>query len=191
LAPLTVTFDGDASRAPGSGDAIAAYEWDLNGDGIVDETAAKFDHTFEDNGVFPVTLVVVGESKRRSLPTVVEIVVANTPPRVTILEPADGAVFPAGEMVVLRGEATDLEDGVADCEDLMWDIRLGHNAHSHPFAIRQGCEVTFQIQPIAHAGSTGLFYAVELRYTDKGGPGGESALTARQGIRIRIGPRAG
>jgi hypothetical protein len=70
----------------------------------------------------------------------------------------------------------------------MWDIRLGHNAHSHPLAIRRGCEATFLAQANAHDSSTGLFYAVELSYTDKGGPGGEPSLTARQGIRIRVGP---
>jgi glucose/arabinose dehydrogenase len=188
VAPLTVSFEAGASRAPGRGDAIASYEWDLNGDGTVDETASQFEYDFEENGVYPVTLVVVGESGRRSLPTVVEIIVANTPPEVTILEPADGAVFTEGDMVTLRGEATDFEDGVADCDDLTWDIRLGHNAHSHPFALLHGCEVTFRASPIAHDSSTGLFYAVELSYTDKGGPGGEPALTARQGIRIRVQP---
>ena len=106
----------------------------------------------------------------------------------TILEPTDGAVFTEGAMIMLRGEAADLEDGVVDCDDLMWDIRLGHNAHSHPFAIRQGCEAMFVASPTLHDSANGLFYAIELSYTDKGGPGGEPALTARQGIAIRIQP---
>jgi hypothetical protein len=187
VAPLTVLFDGEASRAPGRDDHIAAYEWDLDGDGVVDGSASRFEHSFTENGVFPVTLIVVGRSGLRSLPTVVEVIVANTPPEVTILEPADGAAFVEGTMITLRGEANDLEDGVADCDDLMWDIRLGHNAHSHPYTVRQGCEASFPALPASGHGSlAGLFYAIELRYTDKGGPGGEPALTGRQGVRIRI-----
>ena len=140
----------------------------------------------EQGGAFPVTLVVAGASGRRSFPAVVDIVVANTPPVVRILQPADGIAVPAGTTVTLIGEAADAEDGTARCIDLVWDIRLGHNSHSHPINVLSGCEVTFRALPTGHDGATRLFYAVELTYTDKGGPGGEPALTGRDSILINV-----
>jgi PKD repeat protein len=182
--PLEVTFTAAGSRAPG--DRIASYEWDFDGDGEVDASGAEVTHTFGQGGSFPVALVVVGASGRRSFPAVVDIIVANTPPVVEILQPADGIAVPAGTTVTLIGQATDAEDGPAACLGLVWDIRLGHNSHSHPINTLSGCEVTFRALPSGHPPGTRLFYAVELTYTDKGGPNGEPALTGRDSILINV-----
>jgi glucose/arabinose dehydrogenase len=186
-APLTVRFSAEGSRAIGREAGTAAYEWDVDGDGDVDSRAAELEHTYTSNGVFPASLVVVGRSGRRSYPAVAEIVVGNTPPEVTILAPQDGAVVTAGTFVMLRGAATDVEDGAVDCLDLTWDIRLGHNAHAHPFTMLSGCEVSLFAGTIGHE-SGELFYTVELRYTDGGGTSGQPPLTARAGIRIEVQP---
>jgi glucose/arabinose dehydrogenase/type 1 glutamine amidotransferase len=186
-APLQVALSAEGSRTPGRNDRIARYEWDVDGDGVVDATDPSIVHTFSQNGRFAVTLVVAGTSGRRSFPAVAEVVVGNTPPQVTIRSPADGTVVPEGSVVTLVGEVTDAEDGTPPCERLLWDIRLGHNAHAHPTTTREGCTATFQAALADHEHHSGIFYAVELSYTDNGGPGGEPALTGRQGIRIDIG----
>jgi hypothetical protein len=188
-APLTVQFSAAGSRAAGHDPGIAAYEWDANGDGTVDGSGPTFEYTYAANGVYPASLTVVGVSGRRSLPAVNEIVVGNSPPQVTIIEPLNGAIVAADSTVTLRGTASDIEDGTADCADLTWDIRLGHNAHSHPLTVRSGCEATFVASLGSHAHGD-LFYAIELRYTDAGGESGEPGLTGRAGVRIEVEPAA-
>ena len=184
--PLTVSLSASGSRAPGRDDRIVRYEWDVDGDGRVDATTPFLTHTFATNGRYLVHLVVVGVSGRRSFPATVEVVVGNTPPHVRILAPADRAPIVDGRPVRLEGMGDDVEDGPAACERLTWDIRLGHNAHTHPFATRTGCTAEFTPSLRDHSMASGAFYAVELRYTDDGGPGGEPALTARQGIRLEV-----
>ncbi|HEV7734365.1 MAG TPA: ThuA domain-containing protein [Candidatus Binatia bacterium] len=189
-APLSVTFSAEGSRTPGQGDRIARYEWDIDGDGRPDSRAATLTHTFGRNGVYPVSLVVVADSGERSFPGVAEIVVGNTPPEVTIISPADEATVRPGSIVTLRGSGVDAEDGTAPCDALTWDVRLGHNAHTHPLATRFGCDPTFRVVvPDGHATFGNLFIAIELTWTDGGGPNGEPPLVGRQGIRVNVGPQ--
>jgi glucose/arabinose dehydrogenase len=184
-APLDVVFSAAGSRAPG--EAIVAYEWDLDGDGGVDRRGPELQRRFRRPGRHVVALVVVGASGRRSFPHVAEVVVGNSPPEVTILAPADGARVPEGTIVTLQGMAVDAEDGPAPCGDLVWDIRLGHNAHSHPLLTRRGCTATFRADTEGgHRQFGGLFFAVELTYTDRGGPGDVPPLTGRRGIRLEM-----
>jgi len=184
--PLTVEFSAAGSRAPGRGDSIEGYEWDFDGDGNVDSREPDASFTYDQPGLYTATLTVIGASGRTSYPAATEIVVGNTAPQVRILEPEDGITVDLNSMVDLRGEVTDLEDGTIPCGDLAWDIRLGHNAHSHPLFSLFGCEPRFRAFLGGHDAQGTLFFAVELRYTDKGGAGGEPALTGRDGIRIIV-----
>lgn len=188
-APLSVTFSADGSRAPGRGDSIETYEWDVDGDGRVDSNASTFEHTYASNGSFPASLAIVGTSGRRSFPIVVDIVVGNAPPTVSIDSPADGSHFPARSIIDLTGSASDPEDGPGACNKLQWDIRLGHNAHSHPLHVRTGCNVSFPALLTGdHAAGQGTFYIVTLEYTDAGGASGEPALISRTSIRVEVDP---
>ncbi|MCA9774365.1 MAG: ThuA domain-containing protein [Myxococcales bacterium] len=186
-APLDVAFDGAASRAPGKLGSIVAYEWDLDGDAVPDETSPSFHHVFTMPGTYTVSLVVESDAGRRSYPATREIVVGNSPPEVEILSPADGTAVGIGETVHLEGQGSDAEDGAAPCEDLAWDIRLGHNSHSHPIETLHGCTAEFVADLGGHDQKfERIFYVVELRYTDQGGPGGASPLTARSLITIDV-----
>jgi glucose/arabinose dehydrogenase len=184
--PLTVVFSAAGSRAPGRGDSIRAIEWDFDGDGRVDSRDADPSFTYEQPGRYSATLTVVGVSGRRSYPAATEIVVGNTPPQVRILAPQDGETVELNALVELRGEASDVEDGAIACDDLLWDVRLGHNAHSHPLFSLRGCETQFRAFLGGHDEQGTLFFAVELTYTDEGGAGGEPSLTGRDGIRINV-----
>jgi hypothetical protein len=141
-------------------------------------------------GSFSVALTVVSSSGRRSLPVAETIVVGNAPPLVRIDSPGRGERAEVGQMLVLRGEAFDPEDGVAPCAELSWSVSLGHNAHAHPATTASGCEVSVPVEAGDHAPSPLelLFLAIELVYTDHGGPNGEAKLTARQGIRVDLAP---
>jgi glucose/arabinose dehydrogenase len=185
-APLAIELSGETSRPAGLGDPIVRYLWDVDGDGRTDVRGPRLRRTFRRSGVYPITLVVKTASGRRSLPAVQEVVVGNAPPTVRIDTPADGTPVHEGSTLVLRGSGSDPEDGVAACERLVWDIRLGHNTHAHPIGIRSGCEVPLALGRGAHDDLRGLFYAVELSYTDQGGPDGEPPSTARHGIRLPL-----
>ena len=184
-APLAVTFSAAGSRAPGAGDAVVAYEWDFDSDGTVDSTDAESAHTYAAVGGYTASLTVVGRSGRRSLPATVSIVVGNRPAQVTILEPADGVLVAPGAEVRLRGEAVDPDSGPVPCDELSWDVRLGHNAHSHPLAEGDGCELTFVARRGEHPEGTEIFFVAELRHIDRG-TGTQVPLIGRASIRINL-----
>ena len=191
-APLTVRLSGAGSRGAGRGDPIAAWGWDLDGDGAVDFRGPAIERTYRRPGRYPVSLVVTSASGRRSFPAVAELAVGNTPPVVTILSHAEGSAVEDGRFVTLVGEGRDAEDGPVACDALRWDIRLGHNAHTHPYFLADGCSVrVFVDVPDNHEGAAGVFLAVELSTTDAGAPGGVPPLTARSTIRLRVVPPGG
>jgi len=189
-APLEVTFSSTGARGSHRDDGIAAYEWDF-GDGNT-STTPSVTHTFAQTGVYDVTLSVVTTSGARSFPNVRRIVVGNNAPQVTILCPPNRTLVDEGDEVTIIGEGTDVEDGTIACDDLTWNIRLGHNAHSHPLVEKDGCAVTLTAILGDHGGEEGdLFYVVELLHTDAGGPSGEPTLTGTDEIIINVKPSDG
>jgi len=60
------------------------------------------------------------QSASASASITINIVPSNRPPDVTILGPADGATFFAGESIVFSGSATDPEDGPLTGDNLVW-----------------------------------------------------------------------
>ena len=185
--PLSVAFSAADSHATGADETLVAYDWDFDGDGRPDASGRTVTHVFGDPGTHSASLVVTSSSGKKSFPVAETIVVGNSPPSVHILSPAPDAVLPPGSTVTLVGEGNDPEDGDAACGELTWNISLGHNAHAHPITTLTGCNATFVADLGDHASAAAsdrLFYAIELVYTDHGGPSGEAPLTARQGIRV-------
>jgi glucose/arabinose dehydrogenase len=186
-APLGVRFSATESRALGPGERLESYEWDLDADGVADAHGHEVEHVFETTGDYTVALRVVSSSGARSEPVSTRIVVGNAPPSVRILEPAPVTTLAAGTPVTLTGDGFDPEDGPADCSELVWTVSLGHNSHAHPTQALTGCSVSFVPDAQNHALSGEyLFYAIELAYTDHGGPNGEPELTARKGISLEV-----
>jgi cytochrome c len=187
VAPLEVHLSAAGSRAPGAAGEIRSYEWDLDGDGRPDAFTPEVDHTFTQNGVNYVSLVVTDAAGRRSFPDVAEIAIGNEPPTVTIELPAEGATVVAGSQVQVRGRVEDLEDGVGACDRLNWQVFLGHNAHSHPGLFFTGCEPQFIARvPADHGAAEDLFLVLELTYQDKGGANGARPLTGTASVRLNV-----
>ena len=131
--PLTVSFDGTGSIDPDNGDtANLSYEWDLDDDGRVDSTDAKPTFKFTKPGVFNAKLIV-RDGKGGKDSTTIRIDVDNSPPGPKILSPFPGTTFAVGDVLTLRGEAVDAEDGKLSDAQLTWEVRQHHNAHYHPF----------------------------------------------------------
>jgi glucose/arabinose dehydrogenase len=93
--------------------------------------------------------------------------VPNTSPAVGITTPVDGSFYAAGDTVLLRGTASDAEQGAATLS-WRWQVDLHHNTHVHP-------SVFVAMTPLAsfvaqnHDDGTGVFYDVMLIVTDQGG----------------------
>jgi PKD repeat protein/glucose/arabinose dehydrogenase len=122
--PLHVTFDGTGSSDP-DGDAIS-YAWDLNGDGLYDDsTAAKPSYTYTQPGSYTIGLKVT-DSKGASATATVTIVAGNSPPQAMIDTPASSLTWKVGDLIHFTGHATDPQDGALPAAGLAWTVLLHH-----------------------------------------------------------------
>lgn len=184
IAPLDVEFSAEGSGVP-IGQSIVDYAWSIDANVVDDEHGPRLAQRLTTHGKHTVGLVVTSNLDRRSQPVTLDLIVGNAPPTVRILSPGRGTVLEAGTAMVLQGEGFDPEDGVAPCDELIWDIRLIHNTHAHPQSELRGCSVEFIPDSAGHAEQDLLSFAIELRYTDHGGTDGEP-LTARQGLQFEL-----
>jgi PKD repeat protein len=134
-APLTVSFDGRASSDPDQGDGIAAYSWDLNGDGTYgDATTATTSFTYANPGTYTARLRVTDRNGATSTPATVTITANNTPPVPVITTPAAGTTWKVGDLINFSGSATDTQEGTLPASALSWSLTLEHcpsNCHTH------------------------------------------------------------
>jgi glucose/arabinose dehydrogenase len=134
-APLQVSFDGRASIDPDPGDGIAAYSWDLNGDGTYgDATTPTASHTYTNPGTYTARLRVTDRNGATSTPATVTITANNTPPAPVIATPAAGTTWKVGDPIGFSGSATDTQDGALPASALSWNLRIEHcpsNCHTH------------------------------------------------------------
>jgi glucose/arabinose dehydrogenase len=130
-APLAVTLDGSGSADPEGG--ALTYLWSF-GDGSPDTTTTTptVRHTYA-AGRWTATLRVRDPGGTTSAPATVVVSAGNTAPVVTISSPAAGARFTVGERLVLRGSATDAQDGALPAGALSWTVIRRHADHTHPF----------------------------------------------------------
>jgi glucose/arabinose dehydrogenase len=130
--PLTVAFDGSGSSGS-SGEALT-YLWDF-GDGSPPQTTdtPTTRHTYSESGTYTATLTVRDPSGAEDTAKV-RIEAGNRPPRPEIESPVEDQTFAVGENIVLRGNATDPEDGSLGGGNLSWRVLQHHNnSHTHPY----------------------------------------------------------
>jgi PKD repeat protein/glucose/arabinose dehydrogenase len=134
--PLTVNFDGTGSSDPDipAGDVLA-YEWDLDGDGELDDsTAQQPTFTYTVAGTYTVTLRVTDTAGAADTDTLT-ITVASAP-FAAIDSPAGGATWGAGEAISFAGHAVDDQGNEVPAAGLDWTVVLRHCAgadcHEHP-----------------------------------------------------------
>jgi uncharacterized repeat protein (TIGR01451 family) len=82
----TAVLDGSSSYDPdqASGDYIASYDWDFNGDWITDATGPTVSKTYGDNGIYSVTLTVT-DSYGASSSATATVTVYNVNPTIDTL----------------------------------------------------------------------------------------------------------
>jgi glucose/arabinose dehydrogenase len=141
-APLSVTFDAGESTLP-AGDT-PKYEWDLDGDGAFDDgpdsATAQFEYTDGTKNVEAAVRVKDTETDNSSIAHLT-VYPGDSPPQVTIAEPAPSLTWGVGDPIHFSGsaEAREQKGAVAlPAASLNWEARLLHcpfgptNCHEHP-----------------------------------------------------------
>jgi uncharacterized repeat protein (TIGR01451 family) len=140
-APLTVAFSGTGSYDPDPGDAVTAYSWDLNGDGVFgDSTSASLSYTYSTPGTYVASLRVTDKHNATSTSSVT-INANDTAPTAVIDTPSACSSTPGcwtvGQTINFSGHATDPQQGSLPASALTWNIILHHcssdtnSCHAH------------------------------------------------------------
>jgi cytochrome c len=174
-APLTVQFSSEGSRDLDPADSIR-FEWDFNGDGVVDSVDPDPQFTYTTPGQYTARLTVF-DSSGKSASANTTITVGNTAPSVTVDTPVGGGLFSFGESIPFSVKVTDPEDGTIDCNRVEVTFVLGHDTHGHAEQTVHGCTgvLPTDANDVSHGGN--VFGVISASYTDRGGAGGVPALT--------------
>jgi glucose/arabinose dehydrogenase len=180
LAPLAVTFSSAGSSDP-DGNPLT-YAWDFDNNGTTDSTAANPSFTYTTNGDKRARLTV-NDGTGRSGTALVQIVVGNNRPNVTLAGLPNGGLFNWTDNLTSTASAIDAQDGTIPCASVVVRAALGHQEHAHEEGQGTGCGFTVNTGPV-HAGPDSvLFFVLRGSYTDRGATG-SVALTGEQAITL-------
>lgn len=166
--PLSVQFTGSNSSDPEG--APLSYEWNF-GDGS-SSTSANPSHTFNATTGVPAKYTVILKVKDdKGLTSQTSLVISpnNTPPRVSIISPANNSFYPITSQTTytLKASVTDTEHSSTQLV-YQWQTTLHHDDHTHPEPIDTRREATTTLDPAGCDGDT-YFYTISLTVTDAGG----------------------
>ena len=163
--PLTVNFDGSASKDP-DGDALS-YVWDFgDASAKVTTTTPTTSYTYTQAGTYTAKLSVRDPSGAVSVPATAKVFPGNTPPEPTVDSPASTKLFRVGEQITLRGSATDPQDGQLPDSALSWEVRQWHNGnHYHPFSSGTGNDLQITAPAPEDLAATGPGNHLQIRLT--------------------------
>jgi glucose/arabinose dehydrogenase len=164
-APLQVSFDGSASSDADAGQVLT-YSWDF-GDGSALAGGKTVGHTYQNAGPYSAKLTV-GDGHGGTDSDIVTIIV-GTPPVGTIITPATGTKYDAGDTISFSGSATDVQDGTLPNSAFKWTILLHHNTHTHPFLEFDGVKTGSFIIPRISETSDDVWYRIYLTVKDSTG----------------------
>src|SRR5262249_39556447 len=122
-APLTVHFDGSESSDPDGGPIT--YAWDLNGDGVYDDsTDASPTFTYTRPGRYLVKLRVADDGGLTDSMTLT--VTAGDPPTPTIDTPKSSLTWATGDQIAFSGSAVDSKGNPIPASGLSWQLNIRH-----------------------------------------------------------------
>ena len=158
-----------------SGAAPLFYQWERDGAEISGADSASYTIALvqpQDNGAMfrcRVSNAYGSVTSNAALLTVND----NQPPTASILAPANGMHYNAGNTIAFSGSGSDPEDGDLPPGAFSWTIVFHHDAHTHPFLgpIDDVTGGTFTI-PTSGETSANVFYRVHLTVTDSEGAQG-------------------
>jgi glucose/arabinose dehydrogenase len=170
--PLDVTFSSGGSFDPDGG--TLTYSWDF-GDGATSTQPAPV-HRYTSIGRYQATLTVSDGTD--SAFTSISIVVGD-PPTGVIQSPTDGALFKAGDQILISGDGTDAHGNVLPDSAFSWTIVFHHDNHLHPGIgpVNGVRDLTFDIPVSGHDFTGNTRYEVILTVTDGDGLQQTSSVT--------------
>lgn len=97
-------------------------------------------------------------------------VTRDAPPVATVLSPAEGALFTAGQAVTFSGRGTDAEDGTLPASAFTWRVDLHHDEHLHPLMPPTSGQTggTFMPPEVGET-SSNVWYRIHLSVRDSQG----------------------
>jgi glucose/arabinose dehydrogenase/PKD repeat protein len=166
--PLSVQFTGSHSSDPEG--APLSYEWNF-GDGSSSKSANP-SHTFNASSGVPTKYTVILKVKdEKGLTSQTSLVISpnNTPPKVSIVSPANNALYPITSQTTytLKASVSDTEHSSSQIT-YQWQTTLHHDEHTHPEPIDTRKEATTTLDPAGCDGDT-YFYTISLTVTDAAG----------------------
>ncbi|MEA2139673.1 MAG: hypothetical protein QOG56_2823, partial [Solirubrobacteraceae bacterium] len=177
--PLTVSFDASLSSDPDAGDALT-YLWDFGDATPATQTSVPTtSHAYTTAGTFTATLTVRDDHALASAPDTLRIDPGNDPPVVTIGSPSSGQRAAVGDTILLRGGATDPQDGALPDSALSWTVIRHHASHTHPFLGPVGGNAQSFVAPPPEdlSATTNSSLEVRLTATDSHGVTSTAART--------------
>ncbi|MFD2793073.1 PKD domain-containing protein [Promicromonospora vindobonensis] len=186
-APLTVSFDGQASNSPDGLDIT--YAWDFENDGVVDSTEASPVHTYAERGQYSARLTVTDSDGLTGV-SVQKITAGNTRPEVSFGTPAGGGFAELGDTIPYSVDVVDAEDGstaagTIDCSRVTVNTQLGHDTHAHPLDNYTGCSGSVFLDPADHGVGQNVYGVLGAGYQDLGAEG-VPELTGQERIRLQV-----
>ncbi|MFL5355654.1 PQQ-dependent sugar dehydrogenase [Archangium sp.] len=155
-----------------SGTAPLSYQWQRNGADLPGQTSASLTLTavgLADSGArFRVRVSNASGSVLSN--EAVLTVRSGTAPVATIVLPAEGTRYSAGDVISYEGQGTDAEDGTLPASAFTWRVDFHHDEHLHPFVpstsgVTRG---TFTV-PVRGETSANVWYRIHLRVVDSSG----------------------
>lgn len=173
--PQNATVNGGATfRVSASGSPPLSYRWqrnraDIPGAAGASSTLSLSGLQLADNGALyrcVVTNAFGSDTSDEALLTVTN----NTPPTGTILTPAAGTKYNAGQTIAFTGSASDAQDPSIPPSAFTWEVVFHHADHTHPhvapFSGATGGSFTI---PNAGETATNVWYRLHLTVRDSGG----------------------
>ena len=170
VAPVNVNFVGVATDLE---DDPIDYLWDF-GDGM-QSASSTVTHSYTAKGAYTARLSASDPARSTvSDPLFIEI---GQPPVLFFTEPADGLIFRAGDVISIKGSATDA-DGILVNDNYTWTVEFKHNSHFHPIVtavLGASCEpvgsscYSFTVPSSSHAFSDDTGFKITMNVTDSDG----------------------
>jgi glucose/arabinose dehydrogenase len=154
-----------------SGAEPLSYQWQRDGTDIAGATAPQhtiFSVTSADDGASFRCRVTNSQGSVTSNAAILNVT-GNVAPTGTIIAPAAGSLYSAGDTISYEGTGSDPEDGVLSASAFTWMVVFHHDTHTHPFLGPLGGENgTFTI-PRTGETSANVFYRIHLEVRDSEG----------------------
>ncbi|MDB5102945.1 MAG: carbohydrate-binding protein [Fibrobacteres bacterium] len=173
--PASVTVSlGEAAMfcASAAGSAPLSYQWQRNGINVSGATGSC--HTtpstaLSDNGAQYRVIASNPWGAATSNPATLSVT-ADRRPTATIISPAAGARYNAGDAINYSGSSTDPEEGSLAASAFTWWINFHHNTHAHTSLPQTSGSISGSLATsVDDEKSDNVWYRVHLRVTDAQG----------------------